>query len=63
MTKYVESLDTISPEQAGFRNGYSTRDHNYIHLQNVIDLYQGKKMYAAFIDYKKAFDSIDRISL
>ena len=51
-------------EQAGFRKNYSTTDHIF-NLKCLIDLYlfRGKKLYCAFIDYKKAFDSVNRIYL
>ena len=52
LTKYVESLGIIGPEQAGFRNGYSTMDHVFT-FKMLLDLYQGKKKQnVAFIDYR-----------
>ena len=54
--------DTIlGEEQAGFRKGYRTTDHVFaLHL--IIELYKSvhKRVYCAFIDYRKAFDSINR---
>ena len=47
--------------QAGFRANYSTVDHIFnshgvmSHLLN-----NSKKLYCAFLDYRKAFDYIDR---
>lgn len=57
---YVET-GMLGPEQAGFREGYSTVDHIFV-LHIVIDLYLSvkKRVYCAFIDYKKAFDSVER---
>ena len=57
---YVEE-NIIGQEQAGFREGYSTIDHVFV-LHVVIELYKSvhKRIYCAFIDYRKAFDSIDR---
>ena len=51
----------LSEAQAGFRKGYSTSDHIFT-LKSLIDiyLYKNKCLYCAFIDYKKAFDSVDR---
>ena len=51
----------LGQEQAGFREGYSTIDHVFV-LHVVIELYKSvyKRIYCAFIDYRKAFDSIDR---
>ena len=60
---YVD--DTIlGEEQAGFRKGYSTIDHIFV-LHIIIQLYQSvnKRVYCAFIDYQKAFDSINRTLL
>ena len=61
---YVENEYVLGNEQAGFREGYSTTDHIFT-LHTVIDLYINKKkrIYCAFIDYKKAFDFIDRTIL
>ena len=54
----------LSEAQAGFRKGYSTIDHIFT-LKSLIDIYlhKNKRLYCAFIDYKKAFDSVDRTSL
>ena len=48
-------MNILAEEQAGFRKGYSTIDH-ILNLKCLIDLYlfRGKKLYCAFIDYKKA---------
>ena len=56
-----DSLDAHQPrEQAGFRSGYSTTDH--IHALNQIiertNEYR-KPLCMAFIDYEKAFDSVE----
>ena len=57
-------MGQIGDEQAGFRFGYSTMDHIFT-LHAIINMYlgKGKRVYCAFIDYKKAFDFIDRSSL
>ena len=62
--KFVEDMELIGPEQAGFRSGYSTVDHIFV-LNSLIDFYlfRKKRLYACFIDYKKAFDSIQRQQL
>ena len=48
-------------EHAGFREGYSTIYHAFV-LHLVIELYQSvrKCVFCTFIDYRKAFDSMDR---
>ena len=52
----------ICVEQAGFRHGYSTIDHVFtlycIILSQVYGDRRGK-LYVAFVDYSKAFDSVD----
>ena len=53
----------ISKEQAGFRKGYPTIDHTFTLITMVKSkLYsrRGDKLYVAFIDYEKAFDTVDR---
>ena len=56
----------ISKEQAGFRKGYSTNDHIFTLLAMVkrtLNSRRGGKVYIAFIDYKKALDTVDRETL
>ena len=54
----------ISPNQIGFKEKTRTLDHMFT-LKSVIDIHKQmhKKVFAAFIDLKKAFDSIRRIGL
>ena len=61
---YVEATGIIGDEQAGFRRGFSTIDHVFV-LNSILELYLRKKkrIYCAFVDYKKAFDLVDRSSL
>ena len=63
---WLENNDKICQEQAGFRRGFSTTDHIFT-LYSMINncLYGNKrgKLYVAFIDYRKAFDSINRNKL
>jgi hypothetical protein len=60
-----KQLDINQPrEQAGFRSGYSTTDH----LQVVTQLVQKANEYElpmcmAFVDYEKAFDSVEHIGI
>ena len=62
--KYLEGQMLLGEEQAGFREGYSTLDHIFS-LHCIIDLFleNKKRLYCAFVDYRKAFDMIDRTSL
>ena len=58
---YLESMNILCEELAEFHKKYGTTDHSF-DLKFIIDLYlfRGKKLYCAFIDYKKAFDSVNR---
>ena len=64
MSNYIEALWILGEDQAGFRSGYSTLDHIFV-LHFVIDLYlfKTKRLCCAFVDYRKAFDLVDRCSL
>ena len=64
LTKYVNTLDVIGPEQAGFRSGFSTNDHIFA-LKMLIDLFLHAKkiLYVCFVDYAKTFDSVNRVLL
>ena len=64
LNQYLENMNILCKEQAGFRKNYSTTDHIF-NLKCLIDLYlfRGKKLYCAFIDVKKAFDSVNRTYL
>ena len=66
LTKWVESEGKVCEEQAGFRKGYSTVDHVYTLMSMISNCLNGKrksKLYVAFIDYQKAFDTVDRDKL
>lgn len=54
----------MAEEQTGFRSGYSTCDHLFT-LNFIVSryLHKSKRLYCAFVDYRKAFDTVDRISL
>lgn len=63
---WAEERNMTGYEQAGFRCKHSTIDHIFtLHAAIVKNVYGGGrgKLYAAFIDYKKAFDSVDRTYL
>ncbi|XP_063404680.1 uncharacterized protein LOC134688138 [Mytilus trossulus] len=61
---YLECLGLLCEEQAGFRKGYGTVDH-ILNLKCLIDMYlfRRKKLYCAFVDYRNAFDSVNRVLL
>ena len=64
LNNYLENMNLLCEEQAGFRKNYGTTDHIF-NLKCLIDLYlfRGKKLFCAFIDYRKAFDSVNRTHL
>ena len=64
LTKWVERENLLSEFQTGFRKGYSTMD-NIFCLTSIARIYQkmGKTLYAFFVDFKAAFDSILRLAL
>jgi hypothetical protein len=63
---WAENEGKISNEQAGFRKGYSTIDHIFT-LTSIINeklnSKRGGKVYAAFVDYRKAFDTVNHSKL
>ena len=62
LTKYINQKKLISVKQIGFMKGTGTSDHIFL-LQTIIEkvVRKGKKrLYAAFIDFKKAYDTVDR---
>ena len=64
LVTWIEENGSIGEEQAGFRRDYSTTDHIFT-LFAVIQKYllHKKKLYVAFIDFKKAFDLISYTKL
>ena len=64
LTKYLDEHDVIHNNQIGFRKGYRTSDHVFV-LKSLIDLYtkNDKKVYACFVDFQKAYDTIWRNGL
>ena len=64
LTSFVETNNIIKENQSGFRKGYATIDHVFT-LKTIIDIYlsRKKRLYYAFVDFKKAFDTIWRVGL
>ena len=61
MVTWIEENGFIGEEQAGFSRDYSTTDHIFTLfavIQQKKKLLHKKKLYVAFIDFKKAFDLI-----
>ncbi len=57
----------LGNEQDVFRKGRSTTEQIIFILRNIVEQFNnstnGKQLYLNFIDFEKAFDSVDRISL
>lgn len=64
LSKFVEENDILGEIQAGFRKDHSTIDHIFT-LFSMIQRYllRNKKLYVAFIDFRKAFDLISHCKL
>ena len=64
LSDFLEQNGVLNENQAGFRSGYSTVDHIF-NLNLIINkfLSDGKKLYCAFVDYEKAFDTVWRKGL
>ena len=58
---YMCKTKSLGEEQAGFRKDYNTMDHIFaLHVLTHYYISQKRKLFCAFIDYKKAFDLVDR---
>ena len=60
LTEYIKKKDLLSANQIGFMT--CTSDHIFL-LQTIIEKVvkkNKKRLYAVFIDFKKAYDTVDR---
>lgn len=65
LNAWIEKEKVLRESQAGFRPGRGTRDHVFV-LNALINnklKQKGGKLYVAFVDFKAAFDSVDRVLL
>ena len=62
LLEFVNSMSLISENQVGFKENCRTSDHLFS-VKTIIDHYKSKKVYAAFIDLRKAFDTVWRLGL
>ena len=61
---FLNLNNILLKNQTGFRKGYSSLNHVFS-LKSLIDIFfsKKKKLYCAFIDFKKAFDTVWRSGL
>ena len=60
LLEYIVSLNILHKSQIGFLPNNRTADHLFT-LRTLIDKYvhnHNEKIYACFVDFKKAFDSV-----
>jgi len=64
LVKYAEHNNLFQPHQAGFRQNFRTTDNLFV-LSTLVSKYLNKnrQLYACFIDFSKAFDSVWRNGL
>jgi hypothetical protein len=64
LTQICDSKGLISYNQIGFRKGFRTSDHVFT-LKTLVDqaFAEKKKLYACFVDFKKAYDTVWRNGL
>ena len=64
LEKWSTQNNIIRKEQIGFEKKSRPSDHLFV-FKTLIDSYNndGKKLYACFVDFKKAFDSVWRVGL
>ena len=64
LNKFVTDRNILGEEQTAFRDDYSTLDHIFV-FNELINFYlhKNKRLFCCFIDYNKAFDSINRKAL
>ena len=60
---WVDVNNITGEQQAGFKKGYSTIDHIFTLMtcvQKQFSNHRNRKLYVAFIDFEKCFDTINR---
>ena len=64
LTIFIEKTNIVQAEQTGFKSDFSTIDHLFV-LKSLANIYLSKRqrLYCCFVDYKKAFDTINRATL
>ena len=62
LVEFIDIKKLISPQQIGFMKGKGTSDHIFL-IQTIVEKVVNKnkkKLYAVFIDFKKAYDTVNR---
>ena len=65
LKKFCSNKNILSQQQFGFREDFRTSDAIFV-LRSVISWYKNKgnkPVYSCFVDFSKAFDSVDRTAL
>ena len=64
LNHYSEQFSVLNESQCGFRKGYSTVDNIFV-LHSFFELIKlkKKKLFATFVDFEKAFDTVWRDAL
>ena len=64
LSNFLEENDILTPAQAGFRKSFSTTDNLFV-IYNLMQILHSRKqkLYCAFIDFTKAFDTVWRVGL
>ena len=61
LQEWIKRNNITGEHQAGFKNNYSTTDHIFTLMAAVQKQFtHNRKLYVAFVDFEKAFDSISR---
>ena len=61
LQEWITTNNSTGEHQAGFKRGYSTTDHVFTLMAAVQKQFvMNRKLYVAFVDFEKAFDSISR---
>jgi len=64
LTEYIESYNLLNYNQCGFRRNHSTVDNIFVlHILSEYCKIRRTKLFCAFIDFQKAFDSVWRSAL
>ena len=60
LTNWANENKVILEEQAGYRAGYFTTDQTFVLNSLVQRMLSRNKLYACFVDFQKAYDTVDR---